>query len=525
MIRKAFYALAATTLALIGVLSIFWIHALWALVVVGPFLLLGTHDVLQRRHSLLRNYPIIGHGRYLMEALRPEIQQYFVETNTDGRPYSREFRSIVYQRAKSQLQTQPFGTQRDVDEVGYEWLNHSMAPREPAAQEPRVRIGGPDCEVPYDASHLNISAMSFGSLSGNAIEAMNLGAQRAGFYHNTGEGGLSPHHLAHDGDLVWQIGTGYFGCRTPDGGFDPDLFAEEAARPQVRMIELKLSQGAKPSHGGILPAKKISAEIARIRKVPTGRDVVSPPGHRTFSTPRELMEFIARLRELAGGKPIGLKLCVGRHDEFFAICKAMLATGITPDYIAVDGGEGGTGAAPLEFSNSVGHPLGEALLFVHNALVGCRLRDRIRIVASGKIVTGFHLIRAKALGADLCAAARPMMFAVGCIQARRCNNNDCPVGVATQDPILASALSVEDKGPRVELYHRDTIASLLHLVGAAGLASPDDVRPDHITRRVAHNLVRRLDELYEFVEPGALIEDEPPRTMVRDWDAADAERF
>jgi glutamate synthase domain-containing protein 2 len=481
--------------------------------------------MLQRKHALRRNYPVIGHGRYLLESFRPEIQQYFVETNTGGRPFSRVFRSIVYQRAKGALQTSPFGTQQDVQRVGYEWMNHSLNPLHEPSVEPRVRIGGPDCTQPYDASHLNISAMSYGSLSPNAILALSRGAKLGGFAHNTGEGGLSPYHLAGGADLVWQIGTGYFGCRTPDGQFDPDQFGDNSRTPNVKMVELKLSQGAKPAHGGILPAKKVSREIATIRGVRIGEDVLSPPSHSTFSTPTGLLEFVAQLRELSGGKPIGFKLCIGRHHEFLAICKAMIATGVTPDFIAVDGGEGGTGAAPLEFSNSVGSPLREGLLFVHNALAGSDLRDRVKVIASGKVITGFHMIRAMALGADMCNAARGMMFALGCIQARRCNDNSCPVGVATTNKRLAHALDVTDKSERVARFHRETISALLALLAAAGVAGPEQLRPEHVNRRIAFNESHHFGELYNYLSPGSLLDGSAPGRYLEEWARADADSF
>ncbi len=520
-----FYVASVALLAAIGLASWWWPGTLWALVVVGPLIAVGVHDVTQRRHALLRNYPVIGHGRYLLEAFRPEIQQYFVESNLDGRPFDREQRSLVYQRAKGETQTVPFGTQRDVYEIGHEWIAHSLAPRTAVHDDPRVPIGGADCTQPYRAAHLNVSAMSYGSLSKNAVRALNHGARQGGFFHNTGEGGLSPYHLEPGGDVCWQIGTGYFSCRTADGAFEPTLFAERAAQPAVKLIELKLSQGAKPSHGGILPAAKVSPEIAAIRLVPMGKDVLSPPAHSAFSTPTGLLEFIARLRELSGGKPVGFKLCVGDRVELLAICRAMIATGITPDFITVDGAEGGTGAAPVEFSNSVGTPLREGLLMVHNALVGVGVRDRIRIIASGKIVTGFDVVRAIALGADLCNAARGMMFALGCIQARRCHENSCPVGVATTDELLASALDVDSKARRVASYQRATVHAFLELIGAAGLDNPAQLAPHHLWRRVGLTEVRHFGELYEYLPEGALLGNAVPRAWRDDWVRASADRF
>ena len=507
-----------------ALIALRWPPVLYALVILVPLFLLGLRDSLQRKRALLRNYPIIGRGRYLLEEFRPEIQQYFVETNIEGKPFSREFRSVVYQRAKGALQTHPFGTQREVYNEGYEWMNHSLAPKHAPDKEPRVEIGAGRCKQPYMASHLNISAMSYGSLSKNAILALNKGAKAGGFCHNTGEGGVSPHHLSPGGDLTWQIGTGYFGCRTEAGAFSPERFKDRSQLPSVKMIEIKLSQGAKPAHGGILPAAKVTKEVAEIRGVPLGEDVLSPPGHSTFHSPKSLLEFIAQLRELSGGKPVGFKLCVGRRAEFLSICKAMLESDIRPDFITVDGAEGGTGAAPLEFANSVGTPLREGLLFVHNALVGCGLRKDIRVIASGKIVTGFHMIRAMALGADLCNSARAMMFAIGCIQARRCNQNDCPVGVATGNPALGAALDVDDKAERVARYHSETIFAFLELIGAAGLDSPDQIAPEHVYRRVAHNKIQNYPTLFNYLKPGELL-GAVPVSWRQDWQLASAEHF
>ena len=525
VVRRIFYLASLVALVSIGGLAVVWPWALWALIVVVPLVAVGLHDVFQRRHALLRNYPVIGHGRYLMEAIRPEIQQYFVESNLDGRPFDREQRSLIYQRAKGQTQTVPFGTQRDVYEIGHEWIAHSLAPRPASHDDPRVPIGGPECTQPYRAAHLNVSAMSYGALSKNAIRALNDGARQGRFFHNTGEGGLSPYHLEPGGDVCWQIGTGYFGCRRADGGFDPVQFAERAASPAVRLIELKLSQGAKPSHGGILPAAKVTPEIAAIRGVSMGADVVSPPAHTAFSTPSGLLEHLARMRQLAGGKPVGFKLCVGDRTELLAICRAMLTTGITPDFITVDGAEGGTGAAPVEFSNSVGAPLRDGLLMVHNALVGIGLRDRVRIIASGKVVSGFDLVRAIALGADLCNSARGMMFALGCIQARRCHENTCPVGIATTDELLGSALDVEIKAKRVASYQRATVHAFLELVGAAGLDNPSQLAAHHLWRRMGPTDVRSFADLYEYLPEGALLGSTVPRTWRDDWVRASADRF
>ena len=526
MVRRWFFLSSVVVLGLVVVGSLISPRVLWVLVIIAPLIVIGLHDAFQSQHTILRNFPVIGHGRYLLEAIRPEIQQYFIESNIDAFPIDREFRAVAYQRAKGALETQPFGTQRDVYRVGYEWCPHSIAPSEPLSEAPRVDIGGPDCVKPYSASMLNVSAMSFGALSKNAVLALNLGAAKGDFAHNTGEGGISPYHLEPGGDLIWQIGTGYYGCRTRDGGFDPEVFEEKAAGATVRMIELKLSQGAKPGHGGILPAVKVSPEVAEIRGVPVGRTVVSPSGHRTFSTPRGLLEFLSELRRLARGKPVGFKLCIGHRGEFFALCKAMLETGITPDFITVDGGEGGTGAAPLEFSNSMGMPARDAWSLVHNVLAGTGLRDRVSIVASGKIFTGFHMVRAIALGADLCVSARGMMFALGCIQALRCNSDSCPTGITTQNPALVHGLNVAAKAERVEGYHSGTVEGFLEFLAAMGLSAPHELGPDHVFRRVSDTKVCRLSEMYPVVAKGQMLEDDGvPEEWSQEWRAARADAW
>lgn len=516
-----------SSLAVLGVLllGLRWLPALWALLVVLPVVLLGAYDVLQTKHAIRRNFPFLGRFRYWFEAVRPEIQQYFVESNSSGRPFSRELRSLVYRRAKNVTDTLPFGTELDVYAIGYQWINHSLCALEAPESPPRVRIGGPACEQPYEAAVLNVSAMSYGALSRNAISALNRGAKLGGFYHNTGEGGLSPYHLEGGGDLCWQIGTGYFGCRDGAGQFSAERFADKAQNPQIKLIEIKLSQGAKPGHGGILPAKKVTLEIAKIRDVPLGHDVISPPTHRAFSTPIGLCQFIARLRELSGGKPIGFKLCLGKRREFLAICKAMVDSGIYPDFITVDGGEGGTGAAPLEFSNVLGTPLDEALVFVHNALVGVGLRQHIRVICSGKIVTGFDLAHKIAIGADLCNSARAMMFALGCIQAQKCNSNECPTGVATQDPSLVAGLVVADKAMRVRNFQHNTVKAFCELLAASGLRTPSELRPWHILRRISPTEVRHYGEMYEYLKDRELMAEPVPKSFARAWRAASPATF
>jgi glutamate synthase domain-containing protein 2 len=471
----------------------------------GFLLIVGVWDVLQEKQSIRRNYPILGHLRFFLEFIRPEIRQYFLEDDQEKIPFSRAQRSLVYQRAKRVSDVRPFGTQLDVYADDYEWVNHSMNPIHIADWNFRVRVGEGVCKQPYDHSIFNISAMSFGSLSANAILALNKGAKAGNFAHDTGEGSISRHHRVHGGDLVWEIGSGYFGCRDAQGRFDPQRFAANACDPQVKMIELKISQGAKPGHGGLLPGAKVTPEIAEARGVPVGVDCISPPGHSAFATPVEMLEFIARLRELSGGKPVGFKLCIGHPWEFFAICKAMLKTGITPDFIVVDGAEGGTGAAPVEFTDHVGTPLQEGLMLVHNTLVGLDLRPRIKLGAGGKVITAFDIARSLALGADWCNSGRGFMFALGCVQAQTCHTGLCPTGVTTQDASRQRALVPEDKAQRVANFHRNTLVALAELVGAAGLTHPARLGPQHIVRRVSTSEVRLLSSLLTFLKPGDLI--------------------
>ncbi len=526
--RKGFIISAILALIITGLLG-FFASPWWYIAMGFVFFLLtmGIRDMVQVKHSIMRTYPVFGRMRYWMEALRPKMYQYFVESDIDGRPINRIDRSTIYQRAKQELDTMPFGTQLNVYEEGYEWMSHSIAPKDfhNLDHKPRLLFGNKDCKQPYTASIFNVSAMSFGSLSGNAIEALNAGAKIGDFAHNTGEGGISPHHLKYEGDLIWQIGTGYFGCRDDEGKFSAEGFVKTSAYPSVKMIEVKLSQGAKPGHGGILPAKKNTPEIAAIRHVKPYTTVFSPPFHSAFSTPRELILFIQKLRELSGGKPVGFKLCIGRKSEFIAICKAMIELDVYPDFITVDGAEGGTGAAPQEFSNHVGVPMLDGLAFVHNMLQGFGIRQHIRIVASGKILTGFHMVRAIALGADCCFSARAMMMAIGCIQALQCNTNKCPTGVATQDPQLTVGLVVKDKKQRVANYHEDTVSSFVELMGAAGIDNYKNLTRSHIYRRVFMNEVRTFEDIFPSLESGCMIKDNIPEKYKQDFQQADPDRW
>ncbi len=523
--RQVFVLVSSGVVIALALFSALWPPAAWGFVLALPLVVRGYADMFQRRQAVRRNFPLIGNMRYLFELIRPEINQYFVESDTDGKPFDRDTRSLVYQRAKREPDTIPFGTKHDVNAVGYEWLNHSLAPVHADPSALRVTIGGPDCSQPYSASIFNVSAMSYGSLSKNAVLSLNGGAKLGGFAHDTGEGGLSPYHLQPGGDLVWEIGTGYFSARTLDGKFSPERFKENAHRPEVKMTELKLSQGAKPGHGGILPAAKVTPEIAAIRGVPVGQDVLSPPAHSAFSTPIGLLEFLRQMRELSGGKPVGFKLCIGKPREFLAICKAMVVTGITPDFITVDGGEGGTGAAPLEFSNSMGSPLRESLIFVHNALTGFAVRKHVKVFCSGRIVTGTDVVTRLATGADACNSARAMMMALGCIQALRCNTNQCPTGVATQNPNLMVGLDVGHKTTRVANYHRETVKTVAELIGAMGISHTKDLRPWHVMRRTGFSVIKNYGELFEFIEEGSLLTSIVPQAFARPLAAARAESF
>lgn len=506
-VRPLFTLLSISISVLLIAISFFWKPVLWLFVIVVPLILLGIGDVMQRKHAIRRNFPVIGRLRYLLESIRPEIMQYFVENDRDGRPLDRVMRSMVYQRAKNVTDTVPFGTQMDIYEPGYEWMNHSMyAGRVKVDEDARVMIGGEHCTQPYSASLLNISAMSFGSLSKNAVLALNKGAKLGRFAHNTGEGGVSPYHLEPGGDLIWQVGTGYFGCRADNGKFSPEKFEKTSKHPNIKMIELKISQGAKPGHGGILPASKNTPEIAAIRGVKPHTDVDSPPSHSAFNDAEGLLKLIHQMRELSGGKPVGFKMCIGRKEEFIDICEAMVKTGLKPDFITIDGGEGGTGAAPVEFSNSLGMPLLDGLAFAVDSLRGYGLKEDIKVIASGKIISSFHIARVLAIGADLCSSARAMMLAVGCIQALQCNKNTCPAGVATQDPALMKGLDVEDKAMRTYNFHKNTMKSFGELISAAGLVHHSEIDRTYINLRVDVNNVLRYDELYPEVEEGSYLD-------------------
>ena len=513
----------------------------------AALVLLGVRDMRQGTHSVLRNYPVIGHLRYLFEFIRPEIRQYFIEGDNEAAPFSRQQRSLVYQRAKGAPDKRPFGTQKDVSAQGYEWINHSMHPTHLPTHDFRIVIGGASqapagdpahsqagratpCTQPYAASVFNISAMSFGALSANAILALNAGAKRGGFAHDTGEGSISRHHRGTDpeggGDLIWEIGSGYFGCRHPDGRFNPELFAANARLAQVKMIEIKLSQGAKPGHGGVLPGPKVTPEIAEARGVPPWVDCVSPASHSAFSTPIEMMQFIDHLRALSGGKPVGFKLCIGHPWEWFAIAKAIRESGSGPDFITVDGAEGGTGAAPVEFADHKGAPLREGLMLVHNTLVGLGIRDRVRIVASGKLISAFDMCRVFALGADSCNIARGFMFAIGCIQAQTCHTGKCPTGVATQDPGRYRALVVDDKYRRVANFHRNTLHALKEAVESSGLVHPSQFTPHHLMIRVNSREVRSAASQYLWLEPGELAGGQAVHPAFQKyWDGARPDTF
>ncbi|MXP15220.1 FMN-binding glutamate synthase family protein [Altererythrobacter confluentis] len=516
-------------LLVLTVAAALWPPLRWALLGLVPMLLVALWDFAQASHALRRNYPLVARIRWIMEDLRPFAQAYIVEDDLEGRPFSHQERALVYARAKGELDSHPMGTELNVYSDEYEWLSHSIVPNDHAPQWWRVNVGGADTAKPYSSALLNISAMSFGSLSARAIEALNAGARMGNFAHNTGEGSISRYHRGPGGDLIWEIGSGYFGCRTDQGGFDAGEFAENAQDDQVKMIEIKLSQGAKPGHGGVLPGRKVTQEIAEARGITQGEDCVSPAAHSTFSTPVQLMEWVAQLRDLSGGKPVGMKLCVGKPHEVFALAKAMLATGITPDFITIDGAEGGTGAAPLELSNSVGMPMREGLIMMRNALVGAGLKDGaahgVKLAASGKIHSGAQMAKAFALGADWCNAARPFMFSLGCVQSMNCHTGECPTGVATQEPWRQKGLIVEDKAPRVARFQRQTVASLREIVVAMGLDNPWEIGPHDMRERLNGAKSNAIDAIYTFVQPGQLLHDASGTSLGLHWHAASADTF
>lgn len=529
LIPVRFWTWLGSGIALVASLALLWFFpaiGLTPVLVFGALSAVGFVDFFQHKQAIRRSYPIISHFRFMFELIRPEIRQYFLESDTEMIPFSRAQRSLVYQRAKNVVDKKPYGTLTDVYGAHYEWINHSMHTVDIADHDFRVLIGEQSCSQPYNLSLYNISAMSFGALSANAVLALNKGAKMGGFAHDTGEGSISRYHREHGGDLIWEIGSGYFGCRNRDGSFSEERFAENATDPQVKMVEIKISQGAKPGHGGVLPGAKVSAEIAAARGVPQGVDCISPSRHSAFSTPTGLLEFIARLRELNGGKPVGFKICIGHPWEFFAICKAMLATGITPDYIVVDGAEGGTGAAPAEFIDHLGTPMHEGLILVHNTLVGLNLRERIKIGAAGKVISGFDMARALALGADWCNSGRGFMFALGCLMAQTCHTDRCPTGVTTQSWLRQRALVPEDKAKRVYNFHRNTMIALAEMVGAAGLSHPNQLGPQHIVRRISVNEVALVSALIKYLQPGDLLDnraDHPVYNMF--WNMASADSF
>ncbi|MGB3626090.1 MAG: FMN-binding glutamate synthase family protein [Henriciella sp.] len=513
--------LAAVFIALLGVSSWFWI----GVVVFGALALLGLYDVLQKHHTLWRNYPILGRVRWIAEELRPFFRAYIVESDTEGRPFNHEDRAMVYRRSKNVSSVEPFGSQLDIDRPPYEWLSHSIAARHNQDEDPRVIVGASGTAKPYSASVLNISAMSFGSLGAHAIEALNRGAAKGGFYHDTGEGGISRYHKAGGGDLVWELGSGYFGCRAGDGSFDREKFLDVANADQIKMIEIKLSQGAKPGHGGVLPGTKVTEEIAEARGIPVGQTCFSPPAHTAFSTPVELMEWVAELREMTGGKPVGMKLCVGNRWEVLAICKAMLKTGIKPDFIVVDGGEGGTGAAPAEFMDHVGAPLRQGLVLVRNALFGCGLKDEVKLAASGKQISAFNMASSMALGADWINTARGFMFSLGCIQSLNCHNNTCPTGIATTNASRQRGLVIPDKAERVHNFHRNTLKALMEVVGAAGCSHPSELTPRHIMHRVTEDIAAPGHRAYKLIEEGCLLAEPGETHLAREWNLAQADSF
>ena len=522
--RPAFYLTTGLALLATGVCAWFFTPALYALIVIVPLAVIGVLDCFSR-HNVLQNYPVIGHLRYMLEFVRPQLRQYFFESEHSGRPFNREQRRVINERADGHSDTSPFGTTRDVEDAGFDFVEHSMAPKEVDDACARLEIGGPQCSRPYNSPRLNISAMSFGSLSSHAVMAMNKGAKLGNFAQDTGEGGISPYHHEYGGDLIWELGSAYFGCRHRDGSFNAEEFQEKARRDQVKMIEIKISQGAKPGHGGLLPGSKVTKEIADTREIEVGKDCLSPAAHPEFDTPTGLLEFVARLRELCDGKPVGFKLCLGKRSEFMGVCKAISETGILPDFVTVDGAEGGTGAAPIEFEDFIGTYINEALPFVHNCLTGIGVRDQVRVIASGKVAMGFDMAVKCALGADMCNAARPFMFSVGCIQARECHTDNCPTGVTTQKPWRVRSLDVAGKALRVRNYHDATIKSFLDITGSIGVARPEDLTPNMVYHRPEHGPAETYAQIHPDVASGAFLEGNIPESYAEHWAAASAQQF
>ena len=473
----------------IHVLASFWLFIPLLLLIVVAF------DTFQNKSSLRKNYPLVGRLRYLLESVRPELRQYFFESELDGKPFNRRQRSIVYQRAKNVKQTISFGMHDDPNRIGYEWAAHTVYPKKADPATFRVVFGNFQCTHPYDSSIFNIGAMSYGAMSKTAIASLNKGAAKGNFAHNTGEGGISEYHL-HGADIIWQIGTGYFGCRNNDGSFSESLFASNAALPEVKMIELKLSQGAKPGHGGLLPAQKNTPEIARIRNISPYKTVHSPSAHSAFGNARELVYFLGKLRHLSGGKPVGFKICIGRKEEFIEIIQAIDNVGIIPDFITIDGAEGGTGAAPLEFIDYMGMALVDALVFASNTLSEFDLKKHIKIIASGKMITAFDIAKTISLGADACYSSRGMMFALGCIQALICDSGKCPVGITTQDKSLYKGIDVTDKSERVANFHKNTMKALADFIGACGFEKTEELIPEIFFKRTKQNLNQSFAEIY-----------------------------
>ena len=518
----------AASAALFALSLYFYAAASWLIIptiLFGALLLIGLYDLVQSRHALWRNFPILARVRWIAEYMRPFFRSYIVESETEGRPFNHEDRAMVYRRAKNVTSVEPFGSHLDIDQPPYEWLAHSMAAKDPAQTGFRTSIGAPGTAKPYSASVFNISAMSFGSLGAKAIESLNRGAAMGGFYHDTGEGGISRYHKVGGGDLVWELGSGYFGCRASDGSFDPVQFQENASLDQVKMIEIKLSQGAKPGHGGVLPGSKVTKEIAEARGIEIGQTCISPPYHSAFSTPIELLEFVQKLRELSGAKPVGIKFCVGNRWEVLALCKAMLETGIRTDFMVVDGSEGGTGAAPAEFLDHIGTPLRQGLVLTRNALVGTGLKDDVSLGCSGKQISAFSLASSMALGADFVNTARGFMFALGCIQSLHCHTNTCPTGIATSDKGRQRGLVIPDKAERVFHFHKNTMHALAEVVAAAGCLHPRELRPRHIMHRVTEDVARPADRAYQLVEPREFLTNPDATHLRREWAMAQAASF